>query len=135
MFVCGALRVVGFCFYLLMFLAPPRYVTVYPIQVYYALAVSYMILSAIRLRRVLGTRVGVTLLVAYCSFPFIWLIVGYVLEGGLFDSLLSISGPLFLLISSLSLPIALLVESRLIARKVKEKPRVDSSSVRADPRR
>lgn len=110
MFLSNIFRIFSFCFFLLQFFAPPRYIPLKPAVLYHIIIVSYIILSAFRIRRISRLRSLKFVVIGYASVPFFWTIWRYAEQGELLQIISSCSLGMLWIIGPLFLPVVLLAE-------------------------
>jgi len=110
MFLSNTFRIFSFCFFLLQFFTPPRYIPLKPAALYHIMVVSYMILSAFRIRCIFRLRILKFIVIGYASIPFFWTIWRYAEQAELLQIISSCSLGMLWIIGPLFLPVVLLME-------------------------
>ena len=120
MLVAGLLRILSLALYVLLALAPGRFVPFSTQWVYYSVITSMLALSAFRLRFIFrSTRVTV-LVVLYTALPFVWALVKFGGQDRFTSGIEIMATSFFFLLLTLCLPISMLLENR-IANAVKSR--------------
>jgi hypothetical protein len=114
--IIKTLRTVSFFFYLMMLCAPARYIPRHSIWTYELIVISFIILSAIKIRWIYRYQSATGAFVAYTSLPFLWTLLGIIRGGQLFHDLVTCSLLMFILTITFFLPLVLVLEYRLSKR-------------------